>query len=189
MAWSDRPSAPFTLNVQLNADDYRRYFAIIVKRQSTRFNTVMFAGAFFAAIAVAFAFRSLAALESADRAVIEIVGRYSLFAYGIGVIAVLLVESIIRRRSIGGMLAGTPHAFDPKTVVLDAHAVSIKGKLSDVRWTWPAFTELVVTNRMLCLWIGAQNAVIVPARAFATEEELRSVIAFIEGKIGAAKQT
>jgi hypothetical protein len=36
--------------------------------------------------------------------------------------------------------------------------------------------------------MGSQNAVLIPDRAFATEKIRKSVIAFIEGKIAAAKQ-
>jgi hypothetical protein len=177
-----------TLNVQLSADDYRRYFAIIKKRQSSWSNTVIFAVACFAAIGVAFACSALASRETSNHIVIEIVGRYSLFAYAVGMFAFLLVESIIRRRSLGALLADTPHAFDPRTVVFDDEAVSITGKLSQVRWTWPAVTHLTVTKSLLCLWMGSQNAVLIPDRSFATEKIRKSVIAFIEGKIAAAKQ-
>ena len=188
LAWTDRPSAPFTLSVQLNADDYRRYFAAAQRRQSSWSNTVIFAIALFAAIGVALAFRAVASLETSDRAVIEIVGRYSLFAYALGVLVFLLVGVIVRRRSVSSLLAGTPHTFDPKIIVLDDEAVSITGKLSEVRWTWPAFTQLTVAKDLLCVWIGSQNGVLIPDRAFATEEMRKSVIAFVEAKIAAAKQ-
>jgi hypothetical protein len=176
------------LNVQLSADDYHRYYAIIGKRQSSWSNSLMFAAAPFAAIAIAFAFRALASLETTDRAVIEIVGRYSLFAYAVGVFAILLLASIQRRRSISSTLASTPHAFDPKTIVVDDEAVSITGTLSNVRYTWPAFTEFTVAKGLLCLWIGPQSAGIIPERAFATDEERKSAIVFVESKITAAKR-
>ena len=174
--------------MQLSADDYHRYYAIIGKRQSSWSNIFMFAAALFAATAVAFAFRALASLETTDRVAIEIVGRYSLFAYAVGVFAIVLLASVQRRRSISSTLASTPHAFDAKTVVLDDDAVSIAGTLSNVRYTWPAFTQLTVTRQRLCLWIGAQSAVLVPVRAFASDEERRSAIAFIERKIAGARR-
>ena len=174
--------------MQLRADDYRRYFAIVGKRQSNWSNFTIFVITLFAAILVALAFRALASLETTDPATIELVGRYSLFAYAIGVLAFLLVGSIIRRRSIAITLATTPYAFDSKTIALDSESVSITGTLSEVRWTWPAITQLTVTKGLLCLWIGSQNAVIIPDRAFATEDARKSVIAFIEGKIAVAKQ-
>lgn len=149
---------------------------------------MIFAIALFAAIGVAFAFRAVASLETSDRAVIEIVGRYSLFAYALGVLVFLLIGAIIRRKSVSSALAGTPHAFDPKTVVLDDEAVSITGKLSEVRWTWPAFTQLAVTKDLLCLWIGSQNGVLIPGRAFPTDDARKSAIVFIEEKIATAKQ-
>src|SRR5215831_3486099 len=131
VALTDHPSAPFSLEVQLNADDYRRYFAIAGKRESGFSNAMIFVVALFLAIAVAFLFRALASLETQSPAAIELVGRYSLFAYLVGVLVYLMVGSIMRRRSIGRILAGTPHAFDSKTIVLDTDAVSITGKLSE----------------------------------------------------------
>lgn len=189
MSWSDRPSAPFTLNVQLSADDYRRYFAVAQKRQSNVSNTLIFAFACFAAIVVALAFSSLASLETTDRTVIEIIGRYSLFAYLVGVLVFLLVGSIIRRRSIDKSLAGTLNAFGPKTVVIADDSVSIRGQLSHVTYNWLAIGQLTVTKGLLCLWVGSQSAVLIPERTFATEELRKSVIAFVEGKIAAAKQS
>src|SRR5262249_34511889 len=100
VALTDRPSAAFSLEVQLNADDYRRYFAIAGKRESGFSNATIFVIALFLAIAVAFVFRTLASLETQYPAAIELVGRYSLFAYLVGVLVFLLVGSIMRRRSI-----------------------------------------------------------------------------------------
>jgi hypothetical protein len=187
LAWTDRPTAPFILDVQLSADDYRRFFAILGNRLSTRLNTLMFAVAFFAAIAIAFLFRALASLETSNSAAIELVGRYSLFVYLVGVVAILLLESVMRRRTLRSTLASTPYAFDPKTVVIAANAVSITGMLSEVRWTWPAISQHTMTRGLLCLWIGSQTAVIIPERTFPTEETKKSAIAFIAEKIAATK--
>ena len=188
MSWPNRPSPPFTLQAQFSADDYRRFYAIVGKRQSNWVNFIVFVGALFSAVAVAFVFRALAARETADSVAIELAGRYSLFAYAAGVFAVLLLASFMRRRAISNSLAGTPNAFDPKTIVLDEDAVSVAGALSNVRYTWPAFSQLTASRGLLCLWIGPQNAVVIPERAFVSDEARKSVIAFAEAKIAAAKQ-
>lgn len=189
MTWSDRPYAPFALTVQLGSDDYRRYFAVVGKRQSSWSNFIVFLVAAFSAILVALAFRARASLETSDPATIELVGRFSLFAYAVGVLALLLLSSIIRRRGITRMLAGTLNAFEPKTVVIADDSVSIIGKQSQVIYTWPAITQLTVARELLCLWIGSQSAVIIPERTFETEEARRAAIVFIEAKIAAANKS
>jgi len=188
VSWSNRPTPPFTLHVQFSADDYRRYFAIVGKRQSNWVNFIVFVAAAFSAVAVAFAFRALAARETADSVAIELAGRYSLFAYAAGVFAILLFASFMRRRAITSSLASTPNAFDPKTVVLDDDAVSVSGTLSNVRYTWPAFSQLTASRGLLCLWIGPQSAVVIPERAFTSDEARKSAIAFAQARIVAAKQ-
>jgi hypothetical protein len=187
LAWSDRPSGPFTLNVQLTAQDYAQYFALANKRQSTWANALVFLIAFSAAILVALSFRFLASLETSYPAAIELTGRYSLFAYLVGVFAMLLASWIMRRRSIASALSGTPNAFAPKTVVIDADTVSMSGELSEVRWSWPSFTQFTVARGLLCLWIGSQSAVIIPERAFASVDTRNSAIAFIKSKLDAVK--
>jgi hypothetical protein len=188
VSWPNRPSAPFTLQVQFSVDDYRRFLSVVGKRQSNWVNFIVFIAALFSAVAVAFVFRALAARETADSVAIELAGRYSLFAYAAGVFAILVLASFMRRRAISSSLAGTPNAFDPKTIVLDNDAVSVAGALSNVRYTWPAFSQLTVSRGLLCLWIGPQNAVVVPERAFTSDEARKIAIAFIQAKIVAAKQ-
>jgi hypothetical protein len=181
MSWSARPTAPFTLNVQFGADDYRRYFAVVGRRQQSSWLTFsIFVGALFSAILVGFAFRSLASLETSDRVAIEIAGRYSLFAYAVGVYVFLGLALFMRRRSLFNAVASTPHAFDPKTIVLDDDAVSITGILSNTRYTWRAFSQVTVARGLLFLWIGSQTAVVIPEHAFATDEIRKSAIAFVE---------
>ena len=174
--------------MQFSVDDYRRYFAIVGKRQSNCVNFIVFVAAAFSAVAVAFVFRALAARETADAVAIELAARYSLFAYAAGVFAILVLAALLRRRGISSSLASTPNAFEPKTIVLDDDAVSIAGALSNVRYTWPAFSQLTASRGLLCLWIGPQSAVVIPERAFTSDEARKSAIAFAQARIVAAKQ-
>jgi hypothetical protein len=189
VAWSDLPSAPFTLNVKLTAQDYAQYFALAAKRQTTRSHSIIFLVVIFATIVVGLASHALATLETTDRVAIEIAGRYSLFAYAAGVLAMLLASVIVSRRGRANLVTSTPHALDAKTVVIDAEAVSMTGAFSQIRWTWPSFTQFTAARGLLCLWIGSQSAVIIPARAFASDEARKSAIAFIESKLSMAAST
>jgi YcxB-like protein len=174
---------PIELQVQLSADDYSRYFAAVGKRQSTWIDFSIYAGAFFVAIPVALAARAVAALETSNPVAIELAGRCSLFAFFAGLITLGLALSIMRRRAIAATLSGTPNAFDSKTVVLDENAVAITGKLSQVRWTWPAISRVTAERDLVLLWIGPQNAVVIPDRAFANTEARDSAIAFAHSMI------
>lgn len=170
------PSEIQSIQVQLTADDYARYFAIIGKRQSNWPNFLIYVGAFAAAIPVAFAARAFADIETGNPKSIELAGLVALLAFFGGIIALAVAASLIRRRAIAGALAATPHAFDAKTVTLDETGVSIRGKLSEVTWTWPAITRLTVERDLVLLWIGAQNAVVIPDRAFAGAGDRKSVV-------------
>jgi len=71
--------------------------------------------------------------------------------------------------------------------VIDNEAVSMTGALSNVRWSWPSFTQFTVARGLFCLCIGSQSPVIIPERAFASENARNSAIAFIKSKLDAAK--
>jgi len=180
-------SRPIELQVQLSADDYRRYFALVGKRQSNWIDLSIYAGAFFAAIPVALAARALAALETSSPIAIELAGRFSLFAFFAGLIILGLAFSIMRRRAIAATLSATPNAFDLKTVVLDENAVAITGKLSQARWSWPAISRVTAERGLVLLWIGSQSAVVIPDRAFASAEARNDAVAFARARIAQAQ--
>jgi hypothetical protein len=178
---------PIQLQVQLGPEEYARYFAIVEKRQSSWTNLAIYAGAFFMAIPAALAGKALAALETASPVAIDLVGRFSLFAFFAGILTLTLAMWLVRRRAIAGTLSSTPKAFDSKTVTLDENEVSITGKLSQARWTWPAITRVTAEQGLVLFWIGSQTAVIVPDLAFASLEARNDAIAFARARIARAQ--
>jgi hypothetical protein len=94
---------------------------------------------------------------------------------------------LVRRRAMAGTLSSTPNAFDSKTVTLDENEVSITGKLSQARWTWPAITRVTAEQGLVLFWIGSQTAVIVPDLAFASLEARNDAIAFARARIARAQ--
>lgn len=171
------------VQAQLSADDYTRYFAVVAKRQSTWVYSAIYSAAFCLAIPAAFAARALVASEDADSFAIELVGRVGLLAFIAGFFACMLAAAIVRRRAMAGLIASTPHAFDAKIVTLDDAGVSIKGKLSEMGWIWPAITHVTAEKDLVLLWIAPQSAVIIPDRAFADADALNSAIAFARDRI------
>jgi hypothetical protein len=178
---------PIQLQVQLNRDDYVRYFAIVEKRQSNWTDFSIYVGTFFMAIPVALAARAIAALETSDPIAIELAGRCSLLAFFAGLITLGLALSIMRRRAVAATLSATPNAFHLKTVVLDENAVAITGKLSQVSWTWPAISRVTAERGLVLLWIGPQNAVVIPDRAFASPEARDNAVAFARASFARAQ--
>jgi hypothetical protein len=171
------------LQVQLSQDDYAKYFAVVGKRQSDPVNFAIYIGAFFLAIPVALAARAIAAFETASPIAIEIAGRFSLFAFVAGLLTFVLALWIIRRRWIANTVSAIPNAYESKTVALDDNEVSITGKLSKMAWTWPAITHVSGEQGLVLFWIGAQNAVVIPDRAFADAAAKASVVAFARDRI------
>jgi len=139
------------------------------------------------AIPAALAAEALAALETASPIAIDLVGRFSLFAFFAGILTLTLAMWLVRRRAIAGALSAVPNAFDAKTVVLDENGVSITGKLSQARWTWPAITGVTAAQDLVLLWIGSQNAAIIPDRAFADSDTRNKAIAFARASVARAK--
>ena len=174
---------PIQLQVQLSPEDYARYFAIVGKRQSSWINLAIYAGAFFMAIPAALAAKALAALKTASPVAINLVGSFSLFSFFGGIITLILAAWLVRRRAIAEALSAVPNAFDAKTVVLDEDAISITGKLSQARWTWPAISRVTAEQGLVLLWIGSQNATVIPDRAFASPEARNDAIAFARARI------
>jgi hypothetical protein len=182
-------SQPIQLQVQLGPEDYARYFAIVGKQQSTWTNLAIYAGAFFMAIPAALAGKALAALETNSPVAIDLVGRFSLFAFFGGIVTLTLAMWLVRRRAIAGALSAVPNAFDAKTVVLDENGVSITGKLSQARWTWPAISSVTAEQGLVLLWIGSQNATIISDRAFASPAARDDAIAFARARINQVQST
>jgi hypothetical protein len=175
------------LQIQLNSDDYARYFAVVGKRQSTWPDFAIYTGAFFLAIPAALAAKALAALETHSPVAIGLAGRFSLFAFFTGFFTLTLATWIVRRRAIARALSAVPNAYDAKTVVLDENAVAVTGKLSQAKWTWPAISRVTAEQGLVLFWIGSQNAVVIPDRAFSDSDARNNTIAFASARIAQAQ--
>jgi len=178
---------PIRLAVQLSADDYARYMAIFQKRQSSTANSAIFTGALLIAIPVAFAARSVAALETADHIAIDIAGFSGLFGCLTGFLTLGLALWIIRRRAIGAIPSSIPNAYEKKTVTLDERALTIAGNLSQASWSWPAISSVTAQQGLVLFWIGSLNAMIIPDRAFPNADARAEAIAFAEAMIAQTK--
>ena len=173
----------FRLQVQLTREDYRRFFAIAARRQSTWTNNAIYLGAFALALPVAFAARALAANETGNPADVELAGFVGLIAYFAGWTVFLLAYALQRRLTTGASFDQTPGIFDDVTMVLDHTGLLADSKLSRMHRSWAAFTAVTAENGLVLHWIGPQVAVLLPDRAFPDAATRDSVIAFARAKV------
>jgi hypothetical protein len=139
----------------MTADDYARYFAMRGRNESGWTNFLAYAAGLFGAIPVALMFRSIGAHLSGDPAAGDLIGQFSLASFLLGTAAMVIVASFARRMAIRKYLAGTPNAFESKTVVLDSTGVTLTGQISQTMWRWAAVSQFTTSQKQLLLiWIG-----------------------------------
>jgi hypothetical protein len=90
-AWSvdDERRAPnrVTVTYSLTADEYARYAAAVERRSRSWTTFTISVAVLFSAVPVALLLRTLAAQRTHDAEMIEMVGRSSLFAFGLAILA------------------------------------------------------------------------------------------------------
>ncbi|HLX16235.1 MAG TPA: YcxB family protein [Bradyrhizobium sp.] len=175
----DRIAVTFSMT----ADDYARYFAVVNRHQPRRGNFIAFLAVFVGAIPVALAFRAIGTSLSGSTATGDLIGRASLFAFLLGGCAMLVAGYVIRRIASNRYLAGTPNAFEAKTVAFDATGVTLTGKISEARWRWAAFSRFTYENDLLLLWTGSSSAVTIPSRGFESPNACEATAAFIRARL------
>jgi hypothetical protein len=92
----------------------------------------------------------------------------------------------MRKIAIRRNLAGTPNAFESKTAVIDAAGITLIGQISQATWRWAAITRLTGDRDLLLLWIGQASAVVIPRRAFASNNAYDSAKALIRARLAEA---
>ena len=181
-AMADPTPDSMTLQIAMTQDDYARYFAA-TRRTTDWTATLLYAGAFFAAIPVALVFRCLGrhlALVAPDA---DLIGKFSLFAFLLGAMAIILAVGIGTRLAFRKQVRGTLNAFEPKTVVLDTAGVTVTGQLSRTHWHWAAISKLALERGLILIWIGGSTPFIIPDRSFAGPAERDAAIAFVRARL------
>ncbi|HWX59420.1 hypothetical protein [Bradyrhizobium sp.] len=100
-AWSvdDERRAPnrVTVTYSLTADEYARYAAAVERRSRSWTTFTISVAVLFSAVPVALLLRTLAAQRTHDAEMIEMVGRSSLFAFGLAILACWIGAAIRTR--------------------------------------------------------------------------------------------
>jgi len=171
----------------LTADDYTRYYAILRRGQSNWANFIAYVATLFGAIPVALMFRALGARLSDDPQAADLIGKFSLAAFLLGTIAIVVAGSFTRKTAIRKHLTGTPNAFESKTAVIDAAGVTLIGQISQATWQWAAITRSTSDRDLLLIWIGQSWAVVIPRRSFANDGAYDAAQAYIRARLAEAR--
>ena len=167
----------------MTADDYARYFAVRSRSEGGSANLFAYIAALFSAIPVALAFRSIGWRLSGGSAAADLIGQFSLAAFLLGAIAIVVAGLFARRIATRRYLAGTLNAFEPKTVVFDATGITVTGQLSQTMWQWAAISRSQSAKDLLLIWIGQSTALAIPRRSFASDSAYEATTAFIRARL------
>jgi hypothetical protein len=170
----------------LTADDYARYFAVLNRRGSGWANVSAYAAALFGAIPVALLFRSIGARVSGNAAAADLIGKFSLAAFLLGTVAIVVAGHFLRRRAIRRHLTGALNALESKTAVIDSTGITVSGQLSQAMWRWAAVSRFTSERELLLIWIGQSTAVAIPSRCFASNGARDAAKAFIRARLSEA---
>jgi len=172
-----------TVAFEMTADDYRRAFAVTNRHQSVPYGYLAHLAALFAAIPVALAFRFVGKAMSGDGAAADLIGRFSLFAFVLGAIAMVVAGLFLHRRVVARHIDKRLNAYLPKTVIFDATGVTLMGQLSQASWRWAAIGGISDERGLLLVWIGNSPVVVIPRRSLGDDGAREAAYAFIRARL------
>ena len=185
---SDAAPERFVITYDVTADDYARYAASVERRRSSWTNVNIFVATFFCAIPVALWFHALAAQSLDDSEAIEIAGRFSLYAFALGVIATIIAGYIIRHIERKKYYK-TAVAGGRRTAVIDRSGIAVSADGSQWKAPWAAFQRCTRERGLLLVWHSAWSAVSIPLPSFESKDACDKAFAFIGARLAEARAT
>jgi hypothetical protein len=177
----------FTVSYSLTADEYAHYAAAVDRRSRSWTSFYIFVAMGFGAIPVALLFRALAAQRLNHPDVIEMVGEYSLYAYGIAIIVTWVGTSlltwIMRRR----YFRTNVHMPGPMTAEFDHTGLTVTSRGVRGSYEWAEVSHCALKQGLLLIWIAPSTAAVIPTRSFANEAAAAAAHAFVRARIAEAK--
>ena len=167
---------------KLTADEYAGYAGAVDRR------TV--AGSLstsplhdFLRIPVALWFRWLAAQNLSDPEAIEMVGHFSLYSFGLGIIACWIAAALLgwsaRRRYYKAIV----RSGEPRTAEFDHAGVTVVSKGARSAYEWTVIAQCSIERRLLLIWIAPATAVAIPSRCFGSEAACAAALAFVRARL------
>jgi hypothetical protein len=180
---TDPATDRITLQSAMTQDDYARYSAVMRRREASLTSTALYAGAFFMAVPTALVFRSIGQHLASQPSDADLIGKSSLLAFMLGVLALVLAGAIARRLAIRNYVEGALNALESKTVILEATGVTVIGQVSQASWRWAAISQLMLERGLILILIGGRNAFAIPDRSFESSATRDAAIAFIRARL------
>jgi hypothetical protein len=184
---SDPAPERIAVKIDLTADEYARYAAAIDRANRSWTKFYVSVAILFSGIPVALLLRSVAAQRLGDSEALDMVGDYSLYAFGIAIfvswIGSAFVTWIVRRRFYRTEV-NTP---EPRTTELDHDGVTISGDGARLTYDWAVVTRWTVKQNLLLMWVAPAIAVVIPTRCFGDDAAAAAALAFVRARIAEAK--
>jgi len=168
---------------KLTADEYAGYAGAVDRRSRSWIAFNISVAMIFCAIPVALWFRWLAAQNLSDPEAIEMVGHFSLYSFGLGIIACWIAAALLgwsaRRRYYKAIV----NSGEPRTAELDHAGVTVVSKGGQSVYEWTAITQCTLERRLLLIWIAPATAVAIPSRCFGSEAACAAALAFVRARL------
>ena len=174
----------FSFTFILSPNDYANYAEAIARRPRSWSEFYAWLVVVFSAIPAALLCRWLATrwLDHADA--VELIGRFSLLAYALGIIAYRIAVEVMTHRA-RTRYAKTIDA--PRTVEINGGGVTSSSEAAQCKWQWAAFNRCTFQRGFVLIWIGDASAVPIPARCFDGEAARGAALAFIRARMAEAR--
>jgi hypothetical protein len=179
---------PIVVSYTLTSSEYAHYAAAASRRTSSWKSFYVFVAVVFLAIPLALFFRAMAAQSLDDSEAVELVGYFSLCAYGTGVAAAIMwgyiARWLLRKRYYQGMVARR----ELTTAVIDRSQINVTVPGMETNWQWKAVDGCTLERGLLLVWIGPSQAAAIPCRSFESRESCNKALAFIRARLLEAKR-
>ena len=171
----------------LTTSDYDLYAAAVERRRRSWTAFSISVAALFCAIPVALLFRTLAAQRSHDIEMIDMVGRSSLFSFGLAILSISISASIRSRLLRRKHYKQLDSELDSRTVVLDKGGITVTGRLSQSTWQWCAVTGVTNKRDLFLLWVSQWSAIPIPGRCLSDDGARKAADAFVRAQVSEAR--
>jgi hypothetical protein len=184
---NDPASQRITVSFKLTEDEYARYVMAIdqSRRSWTTFN--VYVAMVFTGIPVALLLRAVAAQRLNEGEALDMVGEYSLYAFGLAFVVVWIGTSVLAwmaRRQHFRTVVNTPEG---RITELDHDGVTISSDGARLIYDWAAVSRCTVKQKLLLMWIAPSTPVMIPLRCFGDEAATAAALAFVRERIAEAQ--
>jgi len=173
-----------TVNFDLTAADYERYAEAIERRGRRWLPFNVFVVVVFCAIPTAFLFRWLAAERLHNPEAIDIVGKYSLFSFGVAIIACWISSFLIQRIGRRRYYQSIADWHEEHVAEFDHAGITVIRKGTRATYEWTIVPRCTLERNLLLIWISPLTAAVaIPSRCFGNDAACTVAMAFVRARL------